>query len=119
MVPVPEGDDGLSAEVDRRSLTLAEYRDVVEGSEVPTEGDALTYFALGVAGEAGEVADSVKKLRRRENPPGDFTVENDPEEVAEELGDLLWYVDRLSNEIGLSLGEVLAANAEKIERRHD
>lgn len=101
------------------SLTLSEYREVVEGSEVPTNGDVLSYMALGVAGEAGEVADTVKKLRRRENPPGDFTVENDAAVVAEELGDLLWYVDRLANELDLSMGEVLAMNAEKIERRHD
>lgn len=101
------------------SMNLEEYRELVEDHEVPTYGDRHTYFALGVSGEAGEVADAVKKFRRREDPPGDFQVSSDPFDVVEELGDLLWYVDRLADSVGYTVGEILAENAEKIERRYE
>lgn len=75
---------------------------------------ALSYTALGLAGEAGEVANVVKKIVR-----DDFytLTEHKRERLKDELGDVLWYLSRLSSECGWSLEEVAQANIEKLERR--
>ena len=71
----------------------------------------LTNAALGMAGEAGEVADIVKKHTFHGH-------DLDVNHVAEELGDVLWYVAVGAEAIGLSLGEVAQRNIEKLKRRY-
>ena len=71
----------------------------------------LTNAALGMAGEAGEVADLVKKHSFQGH-------DLDVNHVAEELGDVLWYVAVGAEAIGLSLGEVAQRNIEKLKRRY-
>ena len=72
-----------------------------------------TYLALGLCGESGEVGNKIKKLIR--------DVGNVPDEsandLAEELGDALWYLARLSATLGFSLSTIAALNIEKIRRR--
>lgn len=66
--------------------------------------------ALGVAGEAGEVADEVKKVlegRKVLNPLS----------IMLELGDVLYYVARMADALGVTLDDVAAANLEKIKAR--
>lgn len=77
-----------------------------------TIGDAtLPILALGVAGEAGEVADLVKKAFGHGHPL-DF------EKLAEELGDVLFYVAALADAAGASLSDVANFNVEKLRRRY-
>lgn len=71
----------------------------------------LTNAALGMAGEAGEIADIVKKHSFQGH-------DLDVNHVAEELGDVLWYVAVGAEAIGLSLGEVAQRNIEKLKRRY-
>ena len=70
----------------------------------------ISWNALGLAGEAGEVADLVKK--------GIYHQQGlDHNKLKKELGDVLWYVAALSRDLGFSLSEVMEANIEKLKAR--
>jgi NTP pyrophosphatase (non-canonical NTP hydrolase) len=74
----------------------------------------LAYTALGLAGEAGEVANKIKKVIRDKDGVLDAqTTVN----VADELGDVLWYVAQLATELNIDLGMVALENARKLESR--
>jgi len=80
----------------------------------PEAGASPIYPTLGLCGEAGEVADKVKKVLRDEN--GAFT----PEVIAGlelELGDVLWYVAQLATELGLELDQIAQAHLDKLRSR--
>lgn len=76
--------------------------------------DGLTYVTLGMVGEAGEIANKVKKIIR---DAGGVVTPERLIPVAEEVGDVLWYLARLCSEMGVDLGEVAALNAAKLESR--
>ena len=80
----------------------------------PEAANKLIYPTLGLTGEAGEVADKVKKLIRDR---GGVVDESFTKDVALELGDVLWYVAQLATELGLSLEEVASANLSKLQSR--
>lgn len=80
----------------------------------PDRGSNLIYPTLGLAGEAGEVAEKVKKLIRDRDGLVDDNVRQD---LALELGDVLWYVAQLSTELGLSLDAVAQMNLDKLKSR--
>jgi NTP pyrophosphatase (non-canonical NTP hydrolase) len=80
----------------------------------PNAGSNPIYPTLGLCGEAGEVADKVKKVIRDRG--GSFSPEV-IEALKLELGDVLWYVAQLSTELGLDLAEVATANLEKLASR--
>lgn len=67
--------------------------------------------ALGLTGEAGEVADYIKKILYHSH-------ELSREKLAEELGDVLWYLTYLTNVIGCDLEEVAKINIEKLRKRY-
>lgn len=71
------------------------------------------YAALGISGEAGEVAEKVKKTYRDCN--GDFTVSL--LDIKKELGDLLWYVAFMCSSLGIELDEVAQMNLKKLASR--
>ena len=74
----------------------------------------ISYPALGLAGEAGEVANKVKKLMRDgvNNMP-----ENWRDDIASEIGDVLWYCAALATDLNLSLGTIAGLNQVKLNRR--
>ena len=80
----------------------------------PNAGSNPIYPTLGLCGEAGEVADKVKKVIRDRG--GNFSPEL-IESLKLELGDVLWYVAQLSTELGLGLADVASANLEKLASR--
>lgn len=84
-----------------------------ETAKYPNE-HGITYCALGLTGEAGEVADKIKKIIR--DKEGKFT-EKDRAEIAKELGDVLWYIANLSFEMNLSLEYVARQNIMKLSSR--
>jgi NTP pyrophosphatase (non-canonical NTP hydrolase) len=71
----------------------------------------LASYALGIAGEAGEVADLVKKHIGHGHPL-------DQNKLKNELGDVLWYVAGLAHLHGLSLSDVAQANVDKLKLRY-
>mgnify|MGYP001566576113 CR=1 FL=1 len=76
-------------------MELNEYQQLA-GKAAFYEGDDVTYCALGITGEAGEVADHVKKMWRDDN--GILTVDRQ-EHLLKELGDVMWYVARMANNL--------------------
>ncbi len=116
-----------------RNMTLNEYQDITSKTAiyvaavdniVPEELVdinhllKLSYVGLGL-GEAGEIQGKIKKLIR-DGIPGDLDrqdkVYND---IAKELGDLLWYVAQTSYLIGYSLDRIAKMNIEKLFDRKD
>ena len=71
----------------------------------------LLYGALGLTGEAGEVADSIKKVIFHGH-------KSDYEALVKELGDVCWYIALLCHAIGVPLEEVMSRNIEKLEKRY-
>lgn len=73
-----------------------------------------TVWAMGVAGEAGEVVEKWKKIiAYKEGKVSD----EDLSELAKELGDVVWYVSVLAHELGLSFDAVMQRNVEKLRDR--
>lgn len=70
---------------------------------------------LGLAGEAGETADKVKKILRDKN--GVISAE-DKKAITKELGDVLWYIAAIARYLEVGLSEVAEGNIEKLESRH-
>lgn len=101
-------------EYQKEALTTAEY----PGRH---ELGGLVYTALGLAGEAGELANKVKKVLRGDyGPPTQESAGLDfitSEPYAYELGDILWYIAVLADELGYSLEDIARRNLVKLEGR--
>lgn len=74
---------------------------------------ALAYVALGLS-EAGEVQGKIKKILRDDSAK--LTKEKS-EEIAKELGDVLWYCAMVARELGVSLEDIAEANLAKLASR--
>ncbi len=76
--------------------------------------NALMYRTLGLVGEAGEVAEKMKKvLRDKESKMNS----QDKEDLIKELGDVLWYLQALADILEVPLSEIAEKNLEKIHSR--
>jgi len=82
----------------------------------PDKGFNFAYPALGLTGEAGEVADKLKKVIRDNDG-----VLTDPvrDAVAKELGDVLWYLAVLAFEMDYTLDEIAQINLDKLNSRKE
>ena len=67
--------------------------------------------ALGLAGEAGEFANLIKKMTAHGHP-------TPPEALADELGDVLWYLAEAASACGLSLNQIAQQNIDKLTARY-
>ena len=76
--------------------------------------EGLSYVALGLAGEAGELCNKVKKVMRDNS--GEITAEV-REKLRDELSDVLWYASQFATEIGAYLSDVAQSNLEKLADR--
>lgn len=96
-------------EYQEATMETAIYPEAGEGTEL-----ALAYVALGLAGEAGEVANKVKKIIR---DTGGNVTEEQAEVIKKEVGDVLWYAARLSDELDFALGSAAEHNLNKLLAR--
>ncbi len=71
----------------------------------------LANLGMGLAGEAGEVCDYLKKVVFHGH-------QLDPEKMSEELGDVLWYLANLAEAVGLSFSDIAAENITKLRKRY-
>ena len=99
-------------------MKFSEYQEATAGTAVyPEVGTgsqiALAYVALGLS-EAGEIQGKVKKMIRDD---GGILTEEKRLAIRAEIGDTLWYLARMCEEIGTSLGEAAAENIAKLNDR--
>ena len=96
-------------------MEMNSYQDAARNTAAyPDVGRNPIYPTLGLTGEAGEVADKVKKVIRDRG--GVFDADT-REAIKLELGDVLWYVAQLASELGYDLNEVADANLQKLSSR--
>lgn len=96
-------------------MEMNEYQTRALGTAVyKTWDQQLVCTTLGLTGEAGEVAEKVKKLIRDQDSQ---VTEEFKDGVKKELGDVLWYLSTLSHTLGFTLEEVAALNLEKLAGR--
>ena len=89
-------------------MTFDEYQEFARSTAIYPEDCKVTYPTLGLCGEAGEVAEKVKKnIRDGKSLDG----------VGLELGDVLWYVSALADDLGITLEQVAQWNVDKLQRR--
>ena len=99
--------------------TIEKFHEFVRQTYKYDFGDGnLLYLSNGMGGEAGEVQNEVKKLYRALNQ-GKIQEESSKEKslrkenIKKELGDVLWYVFAMANEIGFNIEEVIQINMNK------
>jgi NTP pyrophosphatase (non-canonical NTP hydrolase) len=96
-------------------MLISDYQELSRRTATyPGAGENLVYPTLGLAGEAGEVAEKVKKLLRDD---GGVMSDERRAALAGELGDVLWYVAQVATEAGLDLEEIAQANLDKLLSR--
>jgi NTP pyrophosphatase (non-canonical NTP hydrolase) len=99
------------------SMLLSDYQSRSRATAVyPNQGDNLLYPTLGLCGEAGEVAEKIKKMVR-----DDDGILSDERRAAlsKELGDVLWYVAQLATEADLDLDAIAEENIAKLLSRRE
>lgn len=90
-------------------LTLESYQNDAAKTAIYDEAYSIVYPALGLVGEAGEVANKVKKMLR------DDTLDRDG--LKGEIGDCLWYLAALCRDLNLDLADVAQSNLDKLNSR--
>ena len=97
------------------SITATEYQQRASETAIFPKEKALEYLTLGLVGEAGEIANKAKKLIR---DGADVEGYNDKlDQIAAELGDVLWYAAMLCNHVEVNLGKVMENNLDKLADR--
>ncbi len=94
-----------------KDMSLNEYQNAAAKTAVYKTAHQILYPALGLAGEAGEVANKVKKMLR----DNDF----DRDAIVAEVGDVLWYIAAISRDLNVSLQDIALGNIEKLYGRKE
>jgi NTP pyrophosphatase (non-canonical NTP hydrolase) len=96
-----------------QKLTLDSYQQLAKRSAgAGGQGERrLMVAALGLAGEAGEFANLVKKMTAHGHA-------FDPEALQDELGDVLWYLSEAATAAGLDLNQIAQENVDKLLKRY-
>ena len=92
-------------------MTTRDYADYVERRAQPFTD--LNYCVIALNGESGEVAEWYKKCVLRGNPEG----KHSDEDLKKELGDVLFYLQRICNLKGWTLEDIMERNRQKLDKR--
>jgi NTP pyrophosphatase (non-canonical NTP hydrolase) len=92
-------------------MTFEDYQKAARSTAIYPQEYGMAYVALGLTGEAGEVADKIKKIYR------DTDHVWHAKDIAKELGDVLWYLANAAHEFGYTLEDIAKMNAEKLSSR--
>lgn len=95
---------------------FSDYEKIAMSTKVGWNNNEILYPLIGMCGETGEVADKIKKVLRDKN--GKFS-ESDRLEILKEIGDTLWYMTALCNDLGSSLKDAANINLEKVTKRRE
>lgn len=95
-------------------LTFNEYQAQARTTKNYPDEIGLLYAALGLAGEAGEVANKVKKVYRDDK--GVLTAER-AQAIAQEMAGCIWYLSAMCDEIGVSFSAIAQANLTELADR--
>lgn len=96
-------------------MTFEEYQNESQKTaRYPVIGAPFVYPTLGLVGEAGEVAEKVKKIMRDN---GGIADDARKAEIVKEMGDVLWYLAQLATTLDILLEDVAKNNIEKIHSR--
>ena len=90
------------------------YQKVALTTAIYPREQAIIYPTLGLTGEVGEVANKVKKIIRDD---GNKINESLVQEISAEIGDCLWYISVLADDIGCKLSDIANTNLIKLENR--
>ena len=96
-------------------MEAKEYENFMSTSKV-YEDLPIIYPALGLNGEAGEVADKVKKVLRDNNGIFEEKIKQD---ILKELADTLWYIWATADDMGYTLSDVFEAGIKKVKERQE
>lgn len=102
--------------IKNKIMQINEYQHKAIETAIYGSGNSIIYPTLGLAGEAGEVADKVKKVLRDKN--GEFK-DAEKRDIALELGDILWYIAALSRDLGYDLNQIAQYNLDKLASRKE
>lgn len=95
-------------------MNLSFYQEQAITTAVYPEEAAVVYPAMGLAGEAGEVLNKIKKVYRDK---GGVLDDATKQEIAKELGDVLWYVAVLARDLDQNLEDTAKDNLRKLQDR--
>lgn len=95
-------------------MELNDYQKAAMQTAIYPNDGSISYLALAICGEAGELADKVKKVLRDKG--GQF-YQPDITAIALELGDVMWYAANLAKVLGFSLSDIATLNLDKIKGR--
>ncbi len=98
-------------------MTFQEYQEEARKTAIyPNKDNNYIYPVLGLVGEAGEIAEKIKKVIRDDN----YEITDEKrEELTKELGDVLWYIANLSKELNISMEDIAMRNIEKLKSRQE
>ena len=113
MLPRPSSGPELSG------YTFDSYEsEVSQWAAYPNAGGNLVYPALGLVGEAGEVAEKVKKQwRNKGRMAAAYLSADEKGQLAKEVGDVLWYAAAMARELGFTFAQIAAMNSAKLRDR--
>ena len=108
-------------------MTATEYQTQAYKTLAKSTAENISYLSFGLVAEVGEVADKIAKAVRR----GEISINNDEiiikrgsgeeltRNIADELGDVLWFVAMMARRLGFSLEEVMRRNLNKLADRQN
>jgi NTP pyrophosphatase (non-canonical NTP hydrolase) len=95
-------------------MEIDKYQEWSDRTAIYPKEEELSYIALGLAGEAGEVANIVKKVIRDD---GKVLTDEKREKLIAELGDCYWYLARFAQALKIPVTTILQMNHNKLEDR--